>query len=285
MPSLWWQMLPENIFGRPCPDDRHMRSRFSSKLRYEITSPISVLRRLFKRHIARKAHKYLERNGILDLLVISDQDEIRPVFIDLYYIHKLVRKRKPLFSLEFGSGVSIVVIAHALKLNHLECRDADQPKVWSVDANAHWAANSLAKIPEDLRRYVVLEHSPAAAGEYAGQLCVRHEKLPNIVPDFIYLDGPGSPDIQGSVRGLEFTFEESYVRRPVLADILLYESTLRTGATILLDSRYCDFHFLRHNLRRDYQILWNTTSNQTTFTLDEFVAKKHNKYILDDYKQ
>jgi predicted O-methyltransferase YrrM len=44
-------------------------------------------------------------------------EEIPPKWDDLVRLYKLIRDRKPFQILEFGSGFSTVVMAHALKQN------------------------------------------------------------------------------------------------------------------------------------------------------------------------
>jgi hypothetical protein len=99
------------------------------------------------------------------------------------------------------------------------------------------------------------------------------DRLPNIVPDFIYLDGPDPRDVQGHVHGLSFAIGRDGYRHPLAADVLLYESTLQAGFILVLDSRYVNTNFLRANLKRRYRFRWNWTLGQPTFELQEWTGR------------
>lgn len=252
-----------------------MLFKFRSKFFYTIISPIRIYRYLFRNLVLRQAKDYLRREGVLDELQNGDAIEVSPVHLDLANMHKLVRRRKPQTVVEFGSGFSTVVIAHALAKNAEESDGAKAPPMlWSVEANEHWMKNTQGKIPERLSAFVSLSHSEVFADELNGQLCLKYAKLPNVVPDFIYLDGPGAADVKGEVRGLKFQIGTDELRRQVFADVLLYESSFHKGAFILVDSMYPTVHFLRHNLKREYRFKWDVVANQSTFELMEHGPNK-----------
>ena len=251
-----------------------MLYRYRSKLFYTLINPWRILRYLFRGQIRKNAKSYLEQNGVIECLNLGDAIEVVPVFTDLANMHRLVRKRKPQTVLEFGSGFSTIVLAHALDMNAKERSGGEQPMLHSVESNEHWMNNTGGKIPEHLKKYVELSHSPIFAREFNGQLTFHYETLPNVVPDFIYLDGPGAADVQGEVRGLSFQIGENHLRRQVFSDVLLYESTFHKGAFILLDSMYATMHFLRHNLKREYKFRWDVISDQPSFELMEHGPKK-----------
>ena len=93
------------------------------------------------------------------------------------------------------------------------------------------------------------------------------------MPDLIYVDGPDNFSVEGSVRGLAFR-PETGARHQVAADILLYESSLKTGATIFVDSRYNNVHFLKRHLRRNWRIKIDRLRRQSTFILAEHTSKR-----------
>ena len=66
---------------------------------------------------------YLKGNGCSALLSAGAAEEIAPKWDDLARLHKLVRQRKPFTILEFGSGFSTVVMAHALQQNWSEYQE------------------------------------------------------------------------------------------------------------------------------------------------------------------
>lgn len=222
--------------------------------------PFRKLRRPFVPHIQRKARRYLEDQGVLDLIVTGRTDEIEPVWFDLCHLHRLIRRRKPKTVLEFGIGFSTIVIAHALQAN-------GKGHLWSVDSDQQWIDNLIPKIPESLRARITIRHSEVHAAEYDGQLCHYYDTLPNVVPEFVYLDAPATWDVKGTVRGLTFVPEDVEWRPQVSADLLLYESSLPGRFFLLIDGRKLNVEFLYRNLKRNYRVHWNRTLQFATFEL------------------
>jgi len=221
---------------------------------------------------------YAEEEGILEL-VNSDSEldqAIPPVLADLVRIHKLVRSRQARCVLEFGVGFSTLVIADALEKNRLEAAELiksqpskngdDDFSVTSVDASRYWLDRLSDRIPASLENRIRLAHSEVEISQFQGQVCHFFQKLPDLVPDFIYLDGPDPKQVTGSIRGISF---QNPVRTPLAADILLLESTLLPSAFILVDGRTNNARFLARNLKREYRISWDRASDVTSFELIE----------------
>ncbi|MBL8685879.1 MAG: hypothetical protein JNK86_00215 [Alphaproteobacteria bacterium] len=213
----------------------------------------------------KKARQYLKNFGIIELLQSQVSTEIAPQFYDLYNLHQHICRFKPSICLEFGVGFSTIVIAHALSVNGFG-------KVYTVDSNQYWLDNTLKKIPANLAPYTELNFSEATIDIYNGSLCHFYTELPNIVPDFIYLDGPDANDVKNSFRGLRFgeMIGQKKERPSVAADILLYESTLRisTGFSMIVDGRSVNIDFLIRHLRRNYHVLVDRVLQYALFKLD-----------------
>lgn len=230
-----------------------------------------------------RARDYLERCGVMEMLARGDKAEIPPVLYDLYNLHRLVRQRRPTTILEFGVGFSSLVLAHALAENLRDGPPArpakakgappPPPQIWTVDTNPRWIENVAQKMPAELRGLVTFRHSKAEACEVAGQLCHRYVSLPSVVPDFVYLDGPDPADVTGSVNGLSFTLESGGPRQVVSADPVLLEPSLKTGFFMVVDARYNNVHFLRHNLRRRYRVRSDRVNRLVTFELREHTGR------------
>ena len=110
-------------------------------------------------------------------------------------------------------------------------------------------------------------------GTYQGQLCHYFTSLPDVVADFIYLDGPGPKDVKGTIRGLSFQCDE---RTVMSADLLLMESTFLPGTFILVDGRTNNARFLQRNFRRTYDVRWDKEGDVTSFELKEERLGKYN---------
>ena len=237
----------------------------------------AIAGKIFERDI-RQATAYLERNGVMETLVRKHEGELSAKFDDLYNLHRHVRQRRPQRILEFGLGFSSLVMAHALRENYMEHRrispeaaESNRGTLWCVDANAVWIENTKQKIPDDLFDFIDIQHSEAEACVVNGELCHRYSELPNIVPDFLYLDGPDPRDVKGRVCGLGFGQEvghgKGWRRAPVSADLLLLESTLRPGFFMVIDGRVNNMHFLQRHLQRRYKVKWNRLHDYSTFEL------------------
>jgi hypothetical protein len=216
----------------------------------------------------RKGRAYLEQEGVLDLLESGQAEEHKADYSDLSYLHRNITARAPANVLEFGIGFSTLVIGHALKRNADSGRYGDKkPQLVSVDANEGWIENTRAKIPAGLEPYITVWHSECRTSIHNGEFCHYYDRLPNIKPDFIYLDGPSPLDVQGDFHNLRFIMDDGSKRPVMSADILAYEASLPRGTLIVVDGRHCNTHFLRRNLRRRYHFSDNRTDHRYTFEL------------------
>jgi hypothetical protein len=201
---------------------------------------------------------------------------------DLVRLHKLIRQRKCFTVLEFGVGYSTVVMADALQKNQSDWDKLPQkPEVrnhfmfhlFSVDSSEYWIESIKNRIPEHLNSRVNIQFSEVEIGTFNGQLCHYYKKIPDIVPDFIYLDGPSPKDVKGDIHGLSFQCDE---RTVMAGDLLLMESTFLPGTFILVDGRTNNARFLENNFKRKYRIKWDKIKDITTFELREERLGKYN---------
>jgi predicted O-methyltransferase YrrM len=153
-----------------------------------------------------------------------------PDYSDLHFLYQLLRERRPETVLEFGSGCSTAVIATAL-------RDNRRGHLWSVDGDADWARATEEALPEGLRAFVTVVHSPVLEDD-RDVLGWRYEHVPEIDPDFVYLDGPGHTR-----------------ERKVAFDVLDIESRFRPGFVLVVDGRGRNAHYLRDNLAGTYRFV------------------------------
>jgi len=228
------------------------------------------------------ATEYFRDEGLAELVACGQTTEpdgysvaIEPDIDDLVRLHQLVRERRAFTVLEFGTGYSTLVIADALAKNaddfaasdaEVELLPADAFRVFTVDASETWLATAMARIPSGLQTHVVATHSPLRTGTHNGQLCHFYERLPNVVPDFIYLDGPDPRDVEGAVNGLDFSHRE---RTVMSGDLLLMEPSFVPGLMVLVDGRTNNARFLAHNFRRTYDWLEDPGGDFTMFELSE----------------
>jgi hypothetical protein len=227
--------------------------------------------------VSQAALEYLLNEGLGQFIDFGSKasSQFAPEPEDLARIHRLIRIRKSLTVLELGVGYSTIVIAHALRKNEQEfnalspapeLRNRFLFRCFTVDASTHWLKLAEERFPTELRPYVAFCQSMVRIGTHNGQLCHFYERLPDVVPDFVYLDGPDPKDVQGSINGMSFQCDE---RTVMAADPLLMESTMLPGFFMLVDGRSNNCRFLERNLTRKFKITWDRSGDVTTFELDE----------------
>lgn len=210
-----------------------------------------------------KAERYLEKSGVSRYLVMGYSDEgpvTRAKAYDLANLHKIVRRLRPSVVIEFGCGFSTIAIAHALKINSENTGKVG--RLYVVEAVEKWASNVRRKL-SDLSGWVEIRVAKPTALLLDGQVCHVFADLPNVRPDFIYLDGPAPEDVMGNINGLTasgLTFACS-------ADPCLYEWGFYPGFQMLVDGRFSNVEFLKRNLKRDYRIKSSALHNNTLFEL------------------
>ena len=245
-----------------------------------------------------KHKEYVESNGLDKLIDFQENIKYKegvfdavsgkldipfpPETDDLVLLHRLIRNRKPFTILEFGLGYSTIIMADALEKNQKEweslpykpeIRNRFMFQLFSLDASNEWIESTKRRFPEHLFDRVHFQQSDVEIGKFNGQLCHYYESLPDIVPDFIYLDGPSAKDVKGVMNGLSFKCEE---RTVMSGDLLLMESTFLPGTFIIVDGRTNNARFLERHFSRKYEIKWDREADVTTFELLEDRLGKYN---------
>lgn len=204
-----------------------------------------------------------------------------PQVADLVRLHRLARTRMAATVLEFGVGFSTVVLADALAKNEVDFAALpDKPKLRnsrlfqliSVDASRHWIGETRKRLPKHLAPRVTFHYSAVEIGTHNGQLCHFYKSLPNVIADFIYLDGPSPKDVKGKINGLDFSIDE---RTVMSGDLLLMESTMLPGTFIIVDGRVNNARFLERNFTRPSRHEYSRDGDITTFELGEPPLGRH----------
>lgn len=222
--------------------------------------------------------------------VSGELEEPFPIqYDDLARIYRLIRERKPFTVMEFGIGFSTSVIAHALLKNKREWEQlSDKPKIrnshmfrlFSVDTSQKWINHTREILKMEIRDLVSITHSEVEIGTFQDQVCHYYKKLPDVIPDFIYIDGPHPKEVRGSIRGMSFQCDE---RTVMSADILSLEPVLIPGTFILVDGRTNNVRFLLNNLKRNYEFHWDKEGDISTLELKEERLGRYNVLGSDFY--
>ena len=212
-----------------------------------------------------------------------------PVAEDLARLHRLIRKRKVFTVLEFGSGLSTIVMADALSKNKAdflaieekpELRNRFMFQIFSVESDKQWIEHSQSNFPKHLLEHANFHYSEIKIDTFNGRICHFYDNLPDIVPDFIYLDGPNPKNVKGNVNGMTFQCDE---RTVMAADLLLMESILLPGTFIIVDGRTNNARFLKNNFQRNFEMSWDKDGDVTSFELKEERLGKYNILGSDFY--
>ena len=159
-------------------------------------------------------------------------------------------------------------------------RNSKMFQIYCVDSSKKWITNTSKKVPNHLKKIIKFNHSKVKTILYNGEVCHVYSKIPNINPEFIYLDGPHPLDPVGKIYDISFNCKE---RTPVSADICFLESTLLPGTSILVDGRTNNVRFLQRNLKRKYKIKWDRHGDVTFFKLAEKRLGNLNKLGFEFY--
>lgn len=203
----------------------------------------------------------------------SEQQKSYPFEIDdLYFLYCLTRQVAAVSVMEFGSGWSTLVFAHAVNENRLSMGDSyrirhpNPFKVMAVEVDDSWMDNTMSLIPSSLQGIIYPCVSPVELVEFQGSFASLYSTLPAFTPDIIYLDGPDAGQVMGSIRG--FTSIKRH-QPPMSADILLIEPNLWPWTIVVSDGRSANARFLKTRLRRNWQILEDPFGDRTILRLDE----------------
>ncbi len=223
--------------------------------------------------------------GPLDAINPANTTPFFPDLADLVRLHKTIRQRKVLTALEFGVGFSTLIMADALAKNKKDYEAGIQDlrclhpfKLFAVDADQDWIEIARRRIPSHLHEHVVISHSEVHIGTFHDRLCHYFSKIPNVCPDFIYLDGPAGHQVQGEIDGSDFA---TNLERTVMSgDLLRLEPTFVPGLMIIVDGRTNNARFLKNNFQRNWTVTEDSDADITVFELCEAPLGPYNRARL-----
>ena len=211
--------LMRRRWGRLRKSSRRARRRAARRWR---SSPV---RTRVSRSLDRWRLQRAGANAALEQFLARRADTaFPPDYIDLWFLYAQVRKLQPEVVLEFGSGCSTVVLAAALERN-------GHGHLWTVETEEMWAHETERGLPDQLHPLVTVVHSAGEEGGVARGS--SHLVLPNLEPDFLYLDGP----TLGSLNPVEL------------------EPRFKPGFVMVIDGRRRKARYLRQHLRRTYEFV------------------------------
>ena len=199
-----------------------------------------------------------------------------PEIMDLYRLHQFIILNKRLTVLEFGSGWSSLILAHALMINEKNFFNDTKKLRKSNLFELHILENQKkylnitrkrnACILGNFNKKINYYYSSCKMATFNNKFCTEYSKLPLINPDFIYLDGPDQFKILGKKNN--FTTNHTDMM-PMVSDILKFENFLIPGTIIVADGRTANSIFLKNNFQRKWQYFHDKINDQNIFYLDD----------------
>jgi len=222
---------------------------------------------------------------------LKKEKPYRPELIDLYNLYQFIIKNKRITSLEFGCGWSSLVIALALRENKKnysnEVRNLRRNNPFQsfvVDNERKYieiAKKRIKKFDSSLLKENFFLYSPAQLTKYDFRYVTEFKQLPNINPDFIYLDGPDQFKILGIDK---FNIDhKDFV--PMAADILKIEFFLNPGTIILVDGRGLNCNFLKKYLKRKWSYKYSKSCDQHILSLDKDIHGVHSEKLFNFFNR
>lgn len=230
--------------------------------------------------------KDINKNDVFLSVDPNNQEPFLPEFEDLVRLHYLISLFKSIKVMEFGVGYSTKVIVHALDQNRkkyidkLEGIRTDKKfLLHSVDSSKKYIKLTNKMISKKYSKFVKFHFSKLTTTLVNNKVTTQYMKLPNIRPDFIYIDGPSQWDgIKGNINGLS---TKSYDRFPISSDAILFEYFLSPGTVIYIDGRTTNARFLLNNFQRNWDYFHFKKEDVHLFYLDEDNLGIFNKNHLD----
>lgn len=230
-----------------------------------------------------QARLYLKKNNLIQYFKRCEKGQLEPDYCDLSRLHQLIISRKVFTVLEFGLGWSTIILADALRINEKKWKEYkkkndlrvnDPFKIFTVDSSKKWIEVVKKTIPLKLKKYVKISYSEVEAESINGRMCHFYKSIPNIVPDFIYLDGPDPTDVKGVIRGMTW---KNLERTVMSGDIISMEPTFLPRTFVVIDGRTNNARFLENNLQRKWVVNHDKKEDVTTMELMETPLGEINK--------
>ena len=259
---------------------------FSDTKRTEEYLEYFSLRLLLAQESEGPSEKTEEDAGRFGSVNPENMTPIPPQWGDLARLHWICLSREIVSVVEFGSGQSTAVLAHALELNETVlsewvAKNRRHPKPFTlttVDESASWLEVALSRVPERLMERVCAVSAPVRVGLFGGRVCSFYENVPDLVADLVYIDGPSQYGYRDPER--LFDFGKPHLM-PMSGDILPVEHFFEPGAIVVLDGRTSNARFLQANLQRSWRYKFLRDGEAHVFELQEESLGPVNSNRLD----
>jgi hypothetical protein len=205
---------------------------------------------------------------------------------DLTRLYSIIRMRKIITVLEFGSGKSTKIIAEALRRNKEDYHDQislvrrkNSFHIYSLESEKKYAnevINSCKKA--GLEKYVTVKLVEAEQANFNNMMCGKYKKIPAVCPDLIYIDGPMPMSYKNSKKQY-MSMNDSDITN-ITCDLLIIEPVLLPGTIVIIDGMTNNARFNKRNLQRNWLSHEDLNNDLTIMILDEPTLGVHHKNQL-----
>ena len=252
-----------------------MLKKISKRFFKLIFKPIWSSREISRLIYLYNSNKWFEKN--FSFLKI-EKKSFKPQTDDLKRISDHILKFKPKFCLEYGSGISSIIILNAMSIY------TRKGKLVSIESEKRWAKNTKKmvsnsnikgnfdlKILKPIIEKIILKlHYTKSKFWYPSKInvskgnfiCLRYQYvIKNYVPDFIYIDGPDPNSSK------DFKSSDNNILVPCVIDLLFIEEKLKVGTFIIIDGRDFNASILWANFKRKWKKQIFNNQGMTLFEL------------------
>jgi hypothetical protein len=122
--------------------------------------------------------------------------------------------------------------------------------VFSVDSSRDWLRSTLECMPRRAAGWYEISYSPVRVEVIGGTPTWRHEVIPDVTPNLVYLDGPPlSDEVQAA------------------SDLVFMEDRLPEDFYVIIDGRPLNYKFLHAHLKRRYRFEYSEEHFRSTIEL------------------
>jgi len=212
--------------------------------------------------------------------------QFEPDHSDLTRLYSIIRKRKILTVLEFGSGKSTMIMGEALKKNKQDyskkislIRRKNPFHIFSLESEKKYAKIVTKECKKmKLEKYVTVNLSDAQQTVFNNMICGRYKKIPSVCPDLIYIDGPMPMSYKNS-KNQYLDMNEPDITN-ITCDLLMIEPILLPGTIVIIDGLTNNARFNINNLKRNWLSHQDLDKDYTLMILDEPPLGIHHKNQL-----
>lgn len=252
-----------------------MLKKISKRIFKLIFKPIWSTREISRLIYIHNSNKWFEKN--FSFLKI-EKKSFKPQTDDLKRISDHILKFKPKFCLEYGSGISSIIILNAMstytsrgKLVSIESKKKWAENTKKMVSNSNINGNFNLKILKPIIEKVILKlHYTKSKFWYPSKInvskgnfiCLKYQYvIKNCVPDFIYIDGPDPNSSK------DFKSSDNNILIPCVIDLLYIEEKLAVGTFIIIDGRDFNAGVLWANFKRKWKKQIFNNQGMTLFEL------------------